>query len=304
MVRSLLMLGHRLGPAMLLVLVLVLAAAGCGRPAHQVRTATTVARDTTSTVSSEALHVGVVGSVSFNATGAVADRGALADVADDALVLVRAGTVPDASLRLVARAHPAAHFAVIGGSARGVRLRNVAGVLLRRDQAAYLAGLVAGLVAKAGGTQHPKVALVGPDTTELLGAFKRGVHVAFAGAEPTGAPASEDPASCKEAALAAIGQGAVALVASPGRCALGALAAAGEQHIVGQSLADFEVRGALASAVVRAALQGVYYGREDLSYGVRAGAVGIVRLDPLVPTGVAVQARAVAQRLADGLGPF
>ena len=76
-----------------------------------------------------------------------------------------------------------------------------------------------------------------------------------------------------------------------------------EQHIVGQSLADFEVRGAIASAIVRAALQGVYYGREDLNYGWRAGAVGIVRLDPLIPSGVAVQARAIAQRLAEGLAP-
>jgi hypothetical protein len=92
-------------------------------------------------------------------------------------------------------------------------------------------------------------------------------------------------------------------VASPGTCALGALAAAREQYIVGESLGDFEVPGAIASATVRAALQGSYYGKEDLSYGVRAGAVGIVRLDPLVPTAVAVQARAAAQRLAEGLSP-
>jgi hypothetical protein len=286
-------------PAVLILLVL----AGCGSSEHAGRTATTVTRPLTSTASSDALHVGVVGPVSFSVTGAVPERGALETVADDTLVLVAAGAVPDASLLLVAKAHPETHFAVIGGSAQGVRLRNVVGVLLRREQAAYLAGLVAGLVANAGGTQHPKVALVGPDVPTLLGAFRRGVHVAFPGADPIGGPSPEDPASCKEAALGAINEGAVAVVSSPGECALGALAATREQHIVGQSLADFEVPGATASAIVRAALQGVYYGREDLSYGIRAGAVGIVRLDPLVPTGVAVQARAAAQRLADGLSP-
>jgi hypothetical protein len=262
-----------------------------------------VQRRVTSTVSSEALHIGVVGGLSFSATGAVADRGSLDQVAADALVLVPAGAVSDASLRLVARAHPGSHFAVIGGSARGVRVRNVAGVLLRRNQAAYLAGLVAGLVAKAGGTQHPKVTLVGPAASTLLGAFRQGVHIAFSGADATGAPSSEDPAACKEAALGAVDEGAVAIVSSRGPCALGALAAATEQHIVGQSLADFEIQGAIASAIVRAALQGVYYGREDLNYGWRAGAVGIVRLDPLIPSAVAVQARAIAQRLAEGLSP-
>ena len=287
----------------LLLLSVGLGAAGCGHKAHSGAPVTTVAANLTSTVSPEALHVGVVGGVSFGVSGAVADRGALADVADDVLVLVAAGAVPDASLRLAARAHPATHFAIIGGTAHGVRLRNVAGVLLRRDQAAYLAGLVAGLVGKAGGTQQPKMALVGPDATHLLGAFTRGAHLGFPSANVSAAPSSGDPASCKEAALAAIGEGAVAVVASPGNCALGALAATGEQHIVGQSLADFEVRGAIAAAVVRAALQGVFYGREDLSYGIRAGAVGIERLDPLVPTGVAVQARAIAQRLAEGLPP-
>lgn len=282
--------------------IAVLATAGCG--GHTTTTTTpTVSRPVTSTVSSEALHIGVVGGLSFSATGAAADRGPLEEVADDALVLVPAGAVSDATLRQVARAHPASHFAVIGGSARGVRLRNVAGVLLRRDQAAYLSGLVLGLVAKAGGTQHPRVALVGPAATTLLGAFRHGVRVAFTGAQAMGAPSSEDPAACKEAALAAVDEGAVAIVSSRGPCALGALAAAREQHIVGQSLADFEVRGAIASAIVRAALQGVYYGREDLNYGWRAGAVGIVRLDPLIPSAVAVQARAIAQRLAEGLAP-
>lgn len=286
-----------------LALLLLAAVAGAGCGGHAAHPGTTVSRPATSTVSSEALHIGVVGGLSFSATGAVADRGTLDEVAGDTLVLVPAGGVSDASLRLVARAHPASHFAVIGSSAHNVRLRNVAGVLLRRDQAAYLAGLVLGLVAKAGGTQHPKVALVGPAADTLLGAFKHGVRVAFAGAKATGARSSENPAACKEAALAAVSEGAVAIVSSRGPCALGALSAAAEQHIVGQSLADFEVRGAIASAIVRAALQGVYYGREDLNYGVRAGAVGIVRLDPLIPTGVAVQARAVAQRLAEGLSP-
>jgi basic membrane lipoprotein Med (substrate-binding protein (PBP1-ABC) superfamily) len=290
---------HRAGLALLLLFAV--AGAGCGGRAA--RPGTTVSQPATSTVSSEALHIGVVGGVSFSATGAVADRGTLDQVAGDTLVLVPAGGVSDAALRLVARAHPASHFAVIGGSARGVRLRNVAGVLLRRDQAAYLAGFVLGLVAKAGGTQHPKVALVGPAADTLLGAFRHGVRVAFEGAKATGARSSENPAACKEAALAAVDEGAVAIVSSRGPCALGALSAAAEQHIVGQSLADFEVRGAIASAIVRAALQGVYYGREDLNYGVRSGAVGIVRLDPLIPTGVAVQARAVAQRLAEGLSP-
>ena len=129
------------------------------------------------------------------------------------------------------------------------------------------------------------------------------MRVAFTGARATGRTVVRGPAACKEAALAAVDEGAVAIVSSRGPCALGALAAATEQHIVGQSLADFEVRGAIASAIVRAALQGVYYGREDLNYGWRAGAVGIGRLDPLIPSGVAVQARAVAQRLAEGLAP-
>jgi hypothetical protein len=260
----------------------------------------TTSPDRAAEVAASSFRVGVVGPVEFTATGAVAVRGPLARVVDNPLVLVAAGHVSAAALDRTARANPSTHFALIGGSVGRNRPPNVAGVEIRAADAASLSGVVAGLVARATGTQHAVVALVGPTEAGLLGAFRRSVSQTADNVSVIGTATGPGAAACKEAALAAIAAGAAAVVATDDTCAEGTSAAASERNVVGEALGDFELPSIAASAVVQAAMSGRYYHREDVVFGFRSGAIGIVRLDPLVPTGVAVQARAAAQRLGEG----
>lgn len=285
-------------PTLVALAALPFVAAACGSGPHVSRT--TVVH--TTAVAKVGLRVGLVGGVGFRASGAYADRGALSRVAGDPLVLVAADAAPIAGVAAAAKAHPAGHFAIVGASARALKIANLAGLLARDDQAAHVAGLLAGLVAKSAGTTNPTVALVGPGEDKVLVDFTNGVHAVDERTVVTGYPADPRPASCKEAALAAIASGALAVISTPGPCADGVRAAALEQHVVGQSLADFEILDAAASITVRQAVHGVYSGKEDVTFGALDGAIGITRLDPLVPDAVAVQARAAAQRYADGLG--
>ena len=271
---------------------------GCGsaaRPARQVVSTAPAAP------ARPVFTVGVVGAVPFEVAGVAVVHGSLTRVVGNPLVLVEAGRVSPAELALVARANPATDFAVIGGTAGRRPLRNVAGVLVRAGDAAYLSGTVAALVAHATGTQRPTVTLVGPAGTGVVTAFRRGVSDAAPGVSATATAAGPDATLCKEAALAAIDAGAVAVVGTDDACAAGVLAAAAERNVVGESLvADFELPSVAVAAVVQAAAAGHPYRHEDVRFGYRAGAVGIVHLDPLVPTAVAIQARAAAQRLAEG----
>lgn len=287
---------HMRGSAALLLLVLL--AAGCGATSGSV---TTTVRVTTKAAPQprSGLPVGVVGQIPVpRVFGAVLERGRLDEVAGDALVLVRAGTPAAERLAEVASAHPSTHFALVGGSAKELGLPNVAGLVVRDDQAARLAGIVAGIVAADQGVEEPRVGWAGPEQPRLVDAFGRGVHAVDQRAVILHAWSANIPAACKEAALAVVGRGAVAVLAPHGICAEAAVAGAHEQNAVGLRLDDFELLGAPAAQVVRDAVTGVYHGGEDILFGVRSGAIGITRLDPRITPDQAIRARTLSGQLA------
>jgi hypothetical protein len=111
------------------------------------------------------------------------------------------------------------------------------------------------------------------------------------------------PASCKEAALAAIGRGAVAVMAHDGLCADAAVDGAHQQNKVGLRISDFEVLDVPAGVVLHDAVNGIYHGGEDIVFSAASGAIGIARLDRLVSGEAGIRARAAAQQLANGLRP-
>src|SRR4051794_32528724 len=126
--------------ALVAIAVLV---AGCGAQRQATTTRTVVHPTTTEPVAG--LRIGLVGDVTVpKIAGAVYERGRLADVATDPLVLVRGGTPAAARVATAAAAHPSTHFAIVGGPSPDVRLDNVAGLVVRDDQAARLAGIVTG----------------------------------------------------------------------------------------------------------------------------------------------------------------
>jgi basic membrane lipoprotein Med (substrate-binding protein (PBP1-ABC) superfamily) len=276
------------------VALLAVACAGCGGSTRAVTT--TLARPTPKARVAP-YRVGVVGPLSVHVARAAADRRPLRAVADDPLVLVDARVQPLGTVATVAAAHPASHFALVGASTKDERVANLVGLVLRDDTAARLAGAVAALVASSQGGAAPRVAWVGPEERKVAAAFGRGVRDAAPSVSVLHQWSRSDPARCKEAALTAIDRGAVVVAAHRGLCAVAAASGAHERNVPALAVGDFELPSVAAALLVRDALGGVYHGGEDIVFGATTGAIGVRRLDPLIPADVAAQARATAQDL-------
>ena len=285
----------RLAAAFLTVLLL----AGCGGGAKRSVTTTTIGKPS----QPAGLRVGVVGHLQVRAAGAVVEHVSLRRAADESLVLVSASTRASSDLLAQSAAHPGTHYVLVGGSVAAQRLPNLAGIVLRDDQAARLGGVVAGLAALEGNERSARVAWVGPREAALAAAFVRGVHEVAAGATVLRAWSPDRPASCKESALGAIGRGATVVMASRGLCAEAAIAGAHERNQPGLQLSDFELPGIPAALIVRDAVGGLLHGGEDIVFGAASGAIAVRHLDPLFSPTVAADARTAAQQLASGHAP-
>jgi len=274
------------------VLLCVLALSACGAKHHAAATTTT------QTTAASGLRIGVVGPLTIDVPGIVPRHETLTHIADDPLVVVDAHTAAPDVVAAVARAHPTIHFALVGASVKGQHAPNLAGVVLKEDDAAYLAGVTAGLAAAETGAAA-RVAWVGPEERALAAAFGRGVHAAAPGVAVLHQWSRSVPARCKEAALTGLGRSAVVVMAHRGLCAAAAASAAHEQNMPALALGNFMFPAIAAGLVAREAVSGVFHSG-DVVFGPRTGAIGVGTLDPLIsPTAVA-GARAAAQDLASG----
>jgi hypothetical protein len=279
-------------------LALSLLAAGCGGSHTASPRATTTTRSVPAPTSE--LRVGIVGPLELHLPGVTAVHGTLARVVNLPLVLVSNETAGLAAVARAARAHPSSHFALVGASTKGDRAGNLVGLVLRDEQAAQLAGIVAGYATADAGPTAPRVAWVGPQDRPLAAAFAQGVHRALPGATVLDEWSRSIPARCKEAALAGIDRGAMVVAADRGLCAEAAVVAARQQNVPGLQLSDFESRDVVTSLIARDAAAGVYHGGEDLVFGAASGAIGVGPLDPRISLATLVRARAAAQELASG----
>lgn len=270
--------------------IVVLACAGCGAAHH----AAVVVTKKAHAPRPAGLRVGVVGPLRIDVPGISPQRGTLAQTAGLPLVLVSARAADLATVAEAAAAHPASHFALVGGSTKTDRRPNLVGLVLRDDQAAALAGTVAGLVAQDEGGVTPRVAWVGPQEQRLAGPFGRAVHHAYPAAGVLHQWSGRVPARCKEAALTAIGRGAVLVMAHGGTCADAAEVAAHQQNVPALRLSDFELPSVAAGLLARDAKAGIYRGGEDIVFGTSSGAIAIGKLDPRISLDTVVRARAVA----------
>jgi hypothetical protein len=284
------------------LIVFALAVAGCGGDRH----ATTVPVAARKVAASPpGLRVGIVGTLQATGVpGATFEhRPTLATMPAYPLVIVPATTTQLSRVVATAELNPTSHYAYLGGSTAGAHRPNVVGLVLRDDQAAKLGGFVAALVAAEQGGTSPRVAWVGPEERKLAAAFVRGVHDAARNVTILRAWSASTPASCKEAALAAIGRGAAAVMAHGGLCADAAVDGAHQQNVVGLRISDFELLDVPVGVVVRDAVNGAYHGGEDLVFDAGSGAVAVRRLDRGVSEAAGIRARAAAQQLANGLPP-
>jgi hypothetical protein len=274
-------------------------AAGCG--SRQEKASAPSATSTQPGVSKPVgLRVAVVGSLSLRVPGAIVTHRSLRGARNQSLVLVAASSASADQVPPEAAANPSTHYVIIGASAAAQRLPNLAGAVLRDDQAARLGGIAAGLSAEEETSRSPSVAWVGPRDPSAVAAYVAGVRGVAPGTSILRAWSAPRPASCKESALGAIASGATAVMAAGGLCAAAAIDGAHERNLPGLALSDFELPDVVAASIARDAVRGVFYGREDLIFGASSGAIGVRRLDPLFSTSVAGRTRALAQQLASG----
>jgi len=181
---------------------------------------------------------------------------------------------------------------------KGQHAPNLAGLVLKEGDAAYLAGITAGLAAAETGSSA-RVAWVGPEERSLAAAFGRGVHAAAPGVAVLHQWSRSVPARCKEAALTGLGRSAVVVMAHRGLCAAAAASAAHEQNMPALALGNFMFPAVAAGLVAREAVSGVFHSG-DVVFGPRTGAIGIGKLDPRISPDAVAGGRAAAQDLASG----
>ena len=277
---------------------LVACAAGCGNAKHKVTHTTRAATPPAPT----GLPVAVVGRLDVHVTGATVAHATLGRAAA-AFVLVSARSTGLSAVARAAAANPGTQYAFVGGSTHGARRSNLTGVVLRDDQAAFLGGVVAALVARDDGGSQRRIAWVGPERRRLSTAFARGAHAVDPSVEILIGLSTGVPAACKEAALGATARGAVVIMAEGGGCADAAVAGFHQANHVGLRLADFELPDVAAAQITRGAVAGVFHGGEDVVFGAASGAIGVARLDARISPTTAIAARAAAQQVANGQRP-
>jgi hypothetical protein len=270
--------------------IVLLACAGCGGAHHH-----PLAADKKKVATRAAgLATGVVGPLRVDVPGIAPRYGTLAQVATLPLVLVSARAASLQAVAAAADAEPRTHFAYVGGSTKDDRRPNLVGLVLRDDEAARLAGIVAALTADAQGGATPRVAWVGPEEERLARPFAAGVHDADPAVTVLHQWSQAIPALCKEAALTAIERGAAVVMAHGGLCADAAEEAAHEQDVPALRIANFELPSVAAGLLARDAAAGLFRGREDIVFGASSGAIAIGTLDPRVGLATVVRARSIA----------
>ncbi len=286
---------------LVVVLFLVAGTTGCGGNTQPAIAPSTVALPLPPPPTG--LRVGIAGTLDVRVPGAIVAHAPLGRMPAYRLVVVSASSNDLATVARVASAHPKTHYALVGGSTRGERLPNLVGVVLRDDQAAVLGGVVAALVVTGEGGTSRTIAWVGPREMPLAAAFGRGAHSIEPSIRVLRVWSKSAPAACKEAALGAIGRGAIVVMARGGSCADAAIAGSHQANQVGLRVADFELPRVAAAQIVREAVAGVFHGGEDIVFGVTSGSIGVNRLDPRIGPATAIAARTAAQEIASGRRP-
>jgi basic membrane protein A and related proteins len=222
------------------------------------------------------------------------------------------------ALKAVAKQFPKTHFAIVDVSnADEGGLKNVQGLLFKEQEAGYLAGYAAGLVAKQRGGKA--VSSVGgekqPPVDRYIAGFQAGAKAADPGVTTLNGYSQDfdNQAKCKEVALNQIAAGSVVVFQVAGGCGLGALDAAKEQNVWGVGVdADQGYLGTyvLTSALkrvdtavydsIRDAKAGKFKGGTDAVYGLDIGGVGIGKFSPKTPAGIAAKVAVIKQQIASG----
>jgi basic membrane protein A len=223
----------------------------------------------------------------------------------------------------VAQKFPDSHFAIVDVAQTDLpdKPANVRGLLFREQQVGYLAGYLAGLVAKDGiGYADKKLVIstVGgqkqPPVDRYIAGYQAGAKKAAPGIQLLNGYSQDwvDQAKCKEIALDQIARGSQVVFAVAGGCGLGAIDAAKEHQVwaVGvdadQSYLGPQVLTSATKGVDEAVFQTIQdvvngtFSGGDKDYGLDQKGVGLGKISKQVPKGLVDKVDEVRQQIVDG----
>ncbi len=311
----------------------VLALAGCGSNDQPARTTTEAGGDTTTPTTGPVIRVGLVTDIGglddrsfnflagkgleqaeleFGIQGRVVVSTASADYVPNLSGLARqrydlvigVGLLMAEAVETVANRFPDVSFAIVDFSQAAMPSEppNVRGLLFKEQEAGYLVGYLAGLVAMREAGSQQVIGSVGgqriPPVDRYIAGYQAGAKAANPGITTLNGYSQTfvDQAKCKELALDQIARGARVVFQVAGQCGLGALSAAGEKNVRGIGVdADQRYLGAhvLTSALkkvdvavvqtIQSVQDGSFAGGTNTVFDVASGAVGLGEVAPDVP---------------------
>jgi basic membrane protein A and related proteins len=220
----------------------------------------------------------------------------------------------------VAERFPNVNFAIVDVAQGSLKHkpRNVRGLVFKEQEGGYLAGYLAGLVAKEQGGKQV-VSTVGgikiPPVDRYIAGFQAGARAANPGVTTLNGYSQDfvDQARCKEIALQQIARGSQVVMQVAGGCGLGALDAARERNVWGIGAdADQSFLGPhiLSSALklnpvsifqtIETVQNGTFRGGEDTLFDVESGAVGLGKINSRIPNDIVAKVNQVQEDVAAG----
>ncbi len=236
-------------------------------------------------------------------------------------LVIAVGFLMASALEKVAARYPDTNFAIIDSSQADMKTKpkNVRGLLFKEQEAGYLVGYLAGLLAKEEAGAKQVIGSVGglkiPPVDRYIAGYQAGAKAANPDITALNSYSQDfvDQAKCKELALDQIARGAHVIFQVAGQCGLGALSAAQEKNVRGigvdadQAYLGEHVATSALKKVDEAVFQtvqevadGGFNGGEDTIFDVASGAVGIGVISPTVPRTAVVDVKRVQEEIADG----
>jgi len=236
-------------------------------------------------------------------------------------LVIAVGFLMAQALETVAARYPDVSFAIIdySQSAMAAKPKNVRGLLFKEQEAGYLVGYLAGLLAKQEAGSRQVIGSVGglkiPPVDRYIAGYQAGAKAANPEIETLNAYSQDfvDQAKCKEVALDQIGRGARVIFQVAGQCGLGALSAAEEKNVRGIGVdADQAYLGehVLTSALkkvdvavfqtIQAVQDGSFAGGENTIFDVASGGVGLGEVASDVPADLVSRVNEIQDNIAAG----
>ena len=236
-------------------------------------------------------------------------------------LVIGVGFLMAESVETVAARFPDTSFAIIDFSQAAMPSKptNVRGLLFKEQEAGYLVGYLAGLVASESAGSTQTISAVGgqkiPPVDRYIAGYEAGAKAANPRVTTLHGYSQDfvDQARCKEIALNQIARGSSVVFQVAGQCGLGALNAAKEQNVLGIGVdADQAFLGehVLTSALkkvdvavfqtIQAAQDGTLTGGNDTIFDVASGGVGVGEIAASVPATVVAKVKQVQEQIAAG----